>query len=87
MTCTCNIPQELRMPCKHMACIILKLNKTPFQYFDKIYTTENFKKMVQIKDKTNLKELSMGMSNDYIEAAKNSATYVRIGSKIFGARD
>tara|TARA_B100000401_G_scaffold326043_1_gene226276 strand:- start:448 stop:1089 length:642 start_codon:yes stop_codon:yes gene_type:complete len=46
-----------------------------------------FKKMVQIKDKTNLKELSMGMSNDYIEAAKNSATYVRIGSKIFGARD
>ena len=35
------------MPCKHMACIILKLNKTPFQYFDKIYTTENFKKMVQ----------------------------------------
>ena len=43
--------------------------------------------MVQIKDKTNLKELSMGMSNDYIEAAKNSATYVRIGSKIFGARN
>ena len=55
----------------------------PFVKDTEIY----FKKMVQIKDKTNLKELSMGMSNDYIEAAKYSATYVRIGSKIFGARD
>ncbi len=55
----------------------------PFVKDTEIY----FKKMVQIKDKTNLKELSMGMSNDYIEAAKNSATYVRIGSKIFGARN
>ena len=56
----------------------------PFVKETEIY----FKKMVQIiRSKTNLKELSMGMSNDYIEAAKNSATYVRIGSKIFGARD
>jgi pyridoxal phosphate enzyme (YggS family) len=31
----------------------------------------------------NLKELSMGMSNDYIDAIKNGATYVRIGGKIF----
>ena len=46
-----------------------------------------FEKMVQIRDKTNLEELSMGMSNDYLSAAKNSATYVRIGSKIFGARN
>ena len=46
-----------------------------------------FEKMVQIRDKTKLEELSMGMSNDYLSAAKNSATYVRIGSKIFGARD
>jgi uncharacterized pyridoxal phosphate-containing UPF0001 family protein len=29
----------------------------------------------------------MGMSSDYLEAAKNSATYLRIGSKIFGNRD
>ena len=33
-----------------------------------------------------LSELSMGMSNDYIEAAKNEATFIRIGSKIFGKR-
>ena len=31
--------------------------------------------------------LSMGMSNDYIDAAKLGATHVRVGSKIFGARN
>ena len=33
-----------------------------------------------------LSELSMGMSSDYIEAVKNSSTYLRIGSSIFGKR-
>ena len=54
----------------------------PFVNDTKIY----FEEMVKIKKKTNLEELSMGMSNDYLSAAKNSATYVRIGSKIFGER-
>ena len=45
-----------------------------------------FEKMNQISKKLNLNELSMGMSNDYLDAAKNSATFVRIGSKIFGER-
>jgi pyridoxal phosphate enzyme (YggS family) len=45
-----------------------------------------FKEMVLLNKKLNLKELSMGMSSDYIEAAKNSATYLRIGSNIFGKR-
>ncbi len=49
-------------------------------------TKKYFEKMIDLKSKTNLKELSMGMSNDYIEAAKYSATYVRVGSKIFGTR-
>ena len=31
-------------------------------------------------------ELSMGMSSDYITAIQNSATFVRIGSNIFGKR-
>ena len=35
----------------------------------------------------NVQELSMGMSNDYLEAVKNGATFVRIGSKIFGNRN
>ena len=34
----------------------------------------------------NLKDLSMGMSADYLEAVKCGATFVRIGSKIFGKR-
>ena len=28
-------------------------------------------------------EISMGMSNDYIEALKNGATILRIGSKLY----
>ncbi len=45
-----------------------------------------FKEMSILNKKFNLLELSMGMSSDYIEAAKNSATYLRIGSNIFGKR-
>ena len=45
-----------------------------------------FKEMALLTKKLDLKELSMGMSSDYIEAAKNSATYLRIGSNIFGKR-
>ena len=49
--------------------------------------TENFfKEMKLLTKKLNLLELSMGMSADYIEAVKNSATYIRIGSNIFGKR-
>ena len=46
-----------------------------------------FEKMNQISKILNLNELSMGMSNDYLDAAQNSATFVRIGSKIFGERN
>ena len=46
-----------------------------------------FQEMKLLTKKLDLLELSMGMSSDYIEAAKNSATYLRIGSKIFGNRD
>ena len=46
-----------------------------------------FEKMKKVSEKISLKELSMGMSNDYLNAAKYSATFVRIGSKIFGARN
>ena len=33
-----------------------------------------------------LKNLSMGMSADYMTAIKHGANFVRIGSSIFGAR-
>ena len=45
-----------------------------------------FKEMSILNENLNLEELSMGMSSDYLEAIKNSATYVRIGSNIFGER-
>ena len=45
-----------------------------------------FKEMNVLNNSLNLKELSMGMSSDYLDALKNSATYIRIGSKIFGNR-
>ena len=45
-----------------------------------------FKRMKELKKLINVKELSMGMSDDYIEAIKHGATFVRIGSKIFGER-
>ena len=46
-----------------------------------------FKQMNELNKKLNLNELSMGMSSDYLNAIKNSATYVRIGSNIFGQRN
>ena len=45
-----------------------------------------FLEMKRISQTLNLNELSMGMSNDYMEAVRSGATYVRIGSKIFGER-
>ena len=45
-----------------------------------------FQKMNTLAKELNLQELSMGMSADYVEAAQNSATYLRIGSNIFGQR-
>ena len=45
-----------------------------------------FKEMSILNKNLNFKELSMGMSSDYLDAIKNSATYVRIGSNIFGQR-
>ena len=45
-----------------------------------------FKEMSALNENLNLNELSMGMSSDYLEAIKNSATYLRIGSNIFGKR-
>ena len=45
-----------------------------------------FSGMNEINKELNFKELSMGMSGDYIEAIKNNATYIRVGSNIFGSR-
>ncbi len=46
-----------------------------------------FLEMSKINNELGLPALSMGMSEDYLEAAQNNATILRIGSKIFGKRD
>ena len=45
-----------------------------------------FKSLNELNKSLALKNLSMGMSADYIDAIRNGATFVRIGSSIFGAR-
>ena len=45
-----------------------------------------FLEMRQLNSALGLKELSMGMSSDYLTAIKYLSTYVRIGSSIFGKR-
>jgi pyridoxal phosphate enzyme (YggS family) len=38
-------------------------------------------------DNTNMSELSMGMSKDYLVAVEEGATFLRVGTEIFGQRD
>ena len=46
-----------------------------------------FKKLNIIGTRNNLNNFSMGMSQDYLQAINLGATYVRIGSGIFGTRN
>jgi hypothetical protein len=46
-----------------------------------------FKKLTIIGTRNNLNNFSMGMSHDYLQAINLGATFVRIGSGIFGARN
>ena len=54
----------------------------PFQGDSKKY----FIQINKLNEKLKLKELSMGMSSDYLEAIENNATFIRVGSSIFGER-
>ena len=70
-------------------CKTLKLNVVglmcipPFDQDSKKY----FKEMSTLNKSLNLNDMSMGMSSDYLEAINHSATYLRIGSSIFGNRN
>jgi pyridoxal phosphate enzyme (YggS family) len=46
-------------------------------------SNQYFKKLADLANANNLKELSMGMSNDYECAIQNGATFIRVGSNIF----
>jgi len=45
-----------------------------------------FEEMSKISKINNFKQLSMGMSSDYLKAVRYNSTYLRIGSSIFGKR-
>ena len=45
-----------------------------------------FKQLYSLNENLGLKDLSMGMSSDYLIAVEYSSSYLRIGSKIFGER-
>ena len=49
-------------------------------------TEKYFKSLSELNKSLALPELSMGMSSDYIDAIKHGATFLRIGSSIFGSR-
>ena len=45
-----------------------------------------FKSLNELNKSLSLKQLSMGMSADYLNAVKNESTFIRVGSSIFGPR-
>ena len=45
-----------------------------------------FKDLLNLNDKIKLPEISMGMTNDYLDALEYRSTYLRIGTGIFGRR-
>ena len=49
-------------------------------------SSEYFSKMQNLSEEIGLENLSMGMSDDYLEAAQHGSNFVRIGTKIFGKR-
>ena len=69
--------EDLKLPVVGLMCIP-PLNEEPANAFCFIK---------KIAERNNLKELSMGMSNDFKEAIKFGATSVRVGSAIFGNRE
>tara|TARA_B100001093_G_scaffold507586_1_gene568357 strand:- start:33 stop:698 length:666 start_codon:yes stop_codon:yes gene_type:complete len=45
-----------------------------------------FRDLLNLNKKNNLSEISMGMTNDYLDALEFMSTYLRIGTGIFGKR-
>ena len=49
--------------------------------------TTYFKILMELNHSLGLQEISMGMSGDFVEAIKYKATFIRIGTAIFGNRN
>ena len=75
--------KDLVSYCSHMKLNVIgfmcipPLNVDPLPFFEQ---------MRELNKHFNFDDLSMGMSSDFLKAIKNSSTYVRLGSSIFGKR-
>lgn len=72
-----NFCKNLELDIKGLMCIP-PVDSDPNKYFEEINL---------LNKELGLSELSIGMSSDYIMASQNSATFLRIGSSIFGDRN
>ena len=75
---------ELILYCKEIDLDIIGLMCIPPANID---PSEHFKETDTLNRKFGFKDLSMGMSSDYLTACKFSSTFLRIGSNIFGQRN
>ena len=75
--------EKLLAFCKKIELSVIGLMCIPPMNVD---PSDYFREMEILNNSFGFKELSMGMSSDYLKALKNSATYLRIGSSIFGKR-
>lgn len=65
---------------------IMPLGLSESEIFDAFVETGKLKEKINENSKLQLKELSMGMSGDYLLAVKAGATMIRLGRTIFGER-
>ena len=75
--------KNLILFCKELGLDVIGLMCIPPANID---PSNYFKEMNKINKSFEFRELSMGMSSDYLEATRNNATFLRIGSSIFGQR-
>ena len=76
--------KDLVLYCKELNLDLLGLMCIPPMNDDPV---PHFKYIKILNNDFGFNELSMGMSSDYLQAVENSATFLRIGSNIFGARN
>ena len=69
--------QDLKLNITGLMCIP-PIDKSPIFYF---------KNLNDIAKRNNINHLSMGMSNDYVDGLKCGATYIRVGTLLFGNRN
>ena len=77
------LTKNLILFCKELGLDVIGLMCIPPANID---PNNYFNKMNELNLSFNFSELSMGMSSDYLKAARNNSTYLRIGSSIFGQR-